>query len=45
MLRENTFKGTPHLNKNGHGLLKGCWRILHRKRRILRSPAPNELPG
>ena len=31
--------------KNSHGLPKVCWRILHRKWRILQSPAPNELPG
>ena len=38
------FQGVPLSEKICHRLPNVSWRILHSKRRILRSPAPSEHP-
>ena len=44
MLQENILKEASHLSKNSQRLFTVSRRMLHSKRRILRSPMPNEHP-
>ena len=44
MLQENILKEAPRLIESSRKLPNVCQRILHSKRKILRSPMSNEHP-